>query len=234
MSADPEQSYWYGMSKVASAVSDIFEDAAKWEPIGTKSLSGYERSRVLLNREGRAFRDVAADVGVTDLLDGRAVAFADLFNRGVLDALVANQNQPLLLYENEVEPGRHWAQFKLVGTKSNRSAIGARVTIEFGGHVQSQVVAAGSGFAAQNDRRLHFGLGAAERIDGGGDTGFTRNEFMVKSDYHWAQAAARNVITEVKLGYSDEGSDETYLGISDDDFAVTPDRRYAASQISHD
>lgn len=69
-----------------------------------------------------------------------------------------------------------------------------------------------------------------KNLDGGGDSGFTRNEFMVKSDYHWSLASARNTITEVKLGYSDEGSDETYLGISDDDFARTPNRRYAASQ----
>jgi len=108
---------------------------------------------------------VAAAVGVTDEYDGRAVALVDLFNRGVLDVVVANQNQPALVYKNTVAPGNHWIAFKLVGTRSNRSAIGAEVTLEVGGARQLKVVDGGSGFASQNDRRLHFGLGKAGRVD---------------------------------------------------------------------
>ncbi len=72
--------------------------------------------------------DVAQSVGVTDTSDGRAVALADLWNRGVLDVVVANQNGPLLLYKNTVTPENQWIEFELEGTASNRSAIGAQVT----------------------------------------------------------------------------------------------------------
>src|SRR5438552_3567641 len=107
VSADRDRSYWYAMSKVAGANGNVFEDARNWPAIGSASLSGYERSRVLVNRGLAGWTDVAAAVGVSDEYDGRAVALVDLFNRGVLDVVVASQN----------------------------------------------------------DRRLHFGLGSASRVD---------------------------------------------------------------------
>ncbi len=158
ISADSTRSYWYGMSKIAGAQGNIFEDAKNWPPIGTASLSGYERSRVLLNRGQAGFVDVAQEAGVTDLLDGRGVAMADLFNNGLLDVVVANEKGRALLYRNIANPS-HWVELKLVGTRSNRSAIGAEVTAEIGPGRQRQVVDGGSGFCSQNDRRLHFGLG---------------------------------------------------------------------------
>jgi len=165
VSADRDRSYWYAMSKVAGANGNLFEDTRNWPPIGTASLSGYERSRVLVNQGVAGWVDVAGQVGVTDEYDGRAVALVDLFNRGVLDVVVANQNQPALVYKNTVVPGNHWIAFKLVGTRSNRSAIGAEVTIEAGGLRQLRVIDGGMGFASQNDRRLHFGLGSATLVD---------------------------------------------------------------------
>ncbi|MBK6941795.1 MAG: CRTAC1 family protein [Planctomycetes bacterium] len=170
ISADPKLDYWYAMGKVSSAVGDLFEDATAWPEIGNRSLSGYEVSRVLINtplhKSGRrTFTDVASQTGVTDTLDGRAVAFTDLGNRGQLDVVVANQSARALVYRSELAPGAHWIQFGLRGTRSNRSAIGAAVELEFGGHRQVQVIAAGSGFASQNDRRLHFGLGDAARVE---------------------------------------------------------------------
>src|SRR5213596_220703 len=167
ISADSGRDYWYAMSKIAGAQGNIFEDAKNWPPIGTASLSGYERSRVLLNRGQAGFTDVAQEAGVTDLLDGRAVAMADLFNRGLLDVVIANEKGRALLYRNALPlsrrerglGGEDWIEFKLVGTRSNRSAIGAEVTAEIGPGRQRQVVDGGSGFCSQNDRRLHFGLG---------------------------------------------------------------------------
>jgi len=158
ISADSTRDYWYAMSKIAGAQGNIFEDAKNWPPIGTASLSGYERSRVLLNRGQAGFIDVAPEAGVTDLLDGRGVAMADLFNRGLLDVVVANEKGRALVYKNTANPS-HWIEFKLVATRSNRSAIGAEVTAEIGPGRQRQVVDGGSGFCSQNDRRLHFGLG---------------------------------------------------------------------------
>ena len=158
ISGDSSKSYWYAMSKIAGAQGNIFEDAKNWPAIGTASLSGYERSRVLLNRGEAGFVDVAQEAGVTDRLDGRSVAMADLFNRGLLDVVIANEKGRALLYKNTANPS-HWLELKLVGTRSNRSAIGAEVTAEIGAGRQRQVVDGGSGFCSQNDRRLHFGLG---------------------------------------------------------------------------
>jgi enediyne biosynthesis protein E4 len=108
---------------------------------------------------------VSQTVGASDTYDGRAVALADLGNRGVLDVIVANQGGPALIYRNTVAPGRHWIDVELEGTASNRSAIGARVEVTWGGRTQRQDVLAASGFSAQNQRRLHVGLGGATAVD---------------------------------------------------------------------
>jgi hypothetical protein len=165
ISADRDKSYWYAMSKIAGANARFFEDAATWPSFGTASLSGYEPSRVYFNRGIAGWVDVAAKVGVTDLYDGRAVALADLSNRGALDVIVANQSERPILYRNYPDTTHHWIALQLVGTRSNRSAIGAEVLLEAGGLTQRRVVDGGSGFASQNDRRVHFGLGRREWVD---------------------------------------------------------------------
>src|SRR3954469_25411522 len=136
-----------------------------WPAMKGRSLSGYQHKRVWLNDGSGRFTDVAQVVGVTDTFDGRAVALADLSNRGVLDVIVANQHGPLLIYKNAVQPGRHWIELALEGTASNRSAIGARVEVQWGGKTQVQEGQGGNGFSSQNDRRLHYGLGKATTID---------------------------------------------------------------------
>ncbi|MEO8576368.1 MAG: CRTAC1 family protein [Gemmatimonadales bacterium] len=165
ISADRQKNYWYAMSKIAGANGRLFEDAATWPAFGNLSLSGYEPSRVYINRGVAGWIDVAKNVGATDLYDGRAVALADLSNRGAVDVVVANQNQPAVMYRNYPDSSNHWIGFKLVGTRSNRSAIGAEVLLESGDLKQRRVIDGGSGFASQNDRRLHFGLGLSEWVD---------------------------------------------------------------------
>jgi hypothetical protein len=165
ISADRKKNYWYAMSKIAGANGRFFEDAATWPAFGDASLSGYERSRVYLNRGVAGWVDVAKKVGVTDVYDGRAVALADLSNRGAVDVIVANQNQPAVLYRDYPDSTNHWIAFRLIGTRSNRSAIGAEIVLESGDLRQRRVVDGGSGFASQNDRRLHFGLGTREWVD---------------------------------------------------------------------
>jgi hypothetical protein len=165
ISADSTKNYWYSMSKIAGANARLFEDARTWPAFGNSSLSGYERSRVYLNRGLAGWVDVARSVGVSDTYDGRAVALADLSNHGALDVVVANQNQPAVLYRNHPDSANHWIAFSLIGTSSNRSAIGAEVVVESGGTKQRRVVDGGMGFASQNDRRLHFGLGRTEWVD---------------------------------------------------------------------
>jgi hypothetical protein len=165
ISADRNRSYWYAMSKIAGANARFFEDAATWPAFGNASLSGYEPSRVYINRGVAGWADVAKKVGVTDDYDGRAVALADLSNHGGQDVIVANQNQPAVLYRDYPDSTNHWIAFRLVGTRSNRSAIGAEVVLESGDLTQRRVVDGGSGFASQNDRRVHFGLGTREWVD---------------------------------------------------------------------
>src|ERR1700726_2211614 len=165
ISLDRNRSYWYDFSKVAGGNSSILCDAKNWPAFYARSLAGYQSKRVWLNDGAGRFVDVAPAVGVTDTYDGRALAFADLWNRGVLDVVVANQNGPLLLYKNTVTPENEWVEFELEGTASNRSAIGAQVALFWNGQQQVQEVSGGSGFAAQNQRRLHFGLGKYPQIE---------------------------------------------------------------------
>ena len=159
VSADRNKSYWYDFSKVAGGNSSIIGDAANWPAMEGRSLSGYQQKRVWLNDGAGKFNDVAQAVGATDTYDGRSVALADLWNRGVLDVIVTNQRGPLLIYKNTVVPENKWIDFELEGTASNRSAMGAEVNLFWNGRQQKQTVSGGSGFCAENQRRLHFGLG---------------------------------------------------------------------------
>jgi hypothetical protein len=169
VSAGERSSYWYDFAVIAVGHSQIIGDAANWPAMKGRSLSGYQRKRVWINDGLGRFNEVAQVVGVHDTYDGRAVALADLRNRGTLDVIVANQRGPLLIYQNthlcSPRRGCNWVQFDLEGSRSNRSAIGARVELHWDGRMQVQEVAAATGFSAQNQHRLHFGLGGSTTID---------------------------------------------------------------------
>jgi hypothetical protein len=165
VSLDREKNYWYDYSKVAGGNQAIISDAANWPPLAGRSLSGYQQKRVWLNDGAGSFREVAQLVGVKDVYDGRAVAVGDFTNSGKLDVVVANQKGPLLLYRSMVAPEHNWVAFELEGSASNRSAIGAQARLFWNNQEQVQEVSGGSGFCAQNERRLHFGLGQAKSIE---------------------------------------------------------------------
>jgi len=95
----------------------------------------------------------------------RGCAFGDFDNDGDLDILIMNQNEPPSLLRNDAPPGNHWIKIRLHGTRSNRSAIGARVVVRSGGKAQVQEVMSQSSYVSCNDPRLHFGLGAAEAVE---------------------------------------------------------------------
>jgi hypothetical protein len=92
----------------------------------------------------------------------RGCAFGDFDNDGDIDILIVNLNEPPSLLRNDLGGGNHWLKVKLTGVKSNRSAIGARVTARYGSRIQSQAVMSQSSFYSANDPRLHFGLGSAQ------------------------------------------------------------------------
>ena len=95
----------------------------------------------------------------------RGCAFGDFDNDGDLDILVINMNEPPSLLRNDCDPKQHWIKVKLQGTKSNRSAIGARVVVHYGGRKQAQAVVSQSSYYSCDDSRLHFGLGALTLVD---------------------------------------------------------------------
>lgn len=165
ISADKDRSYWYDFGKIAGGHTAIIDDAKNWPAMRGQSLSGFQQKKVWINDGSGQFKEVAQFVGANDIKDGRSVAFADFSNHGALDVIVANQKGPLLLYKNTVDPTNQWIEFELEGTKSNRSAIGAQVRLYWNGQQQMQEVSGGSGFCAQNQRRLHFGLGKNPKID---------------------------------------------------------------------
>lgn len=174
VSASREESYWYDYSKVAGGHEVVISDAKNWPAMGTRSLAGYQQKKVWINDGAGRFIDVAQMVGASDRYDGRSVALGDFSGQGTLDVVVANQRGPLLFYRNEVAPGRKWIAFSLeggctansaAGTCTNRSAIGAQVQVFWNGQRQIQEVSGGSGFCSQNQRRLHFGLGAGAKVD---------------------------------------------------------------------
>ena len=117
-------------------------------------------------RDG-TFLDISAASGLTQipLACRRGAAFGDINNDGSMDIAISNVGEPPTLLINRSTNANHRVLFKLIGTKSNRAAIGARVTIVAGGVRQFSEVRAGGSYLSQNDLRQHFGLGAATKID---------------------------------------------------------------------
>jgi hypothetical protein len=165
VSADRNKNYWYDFSKITGGNSTIISDAANWPPMEGRSLSGYQQKKVWLNDGSGKFVNVATAVGVNDNNDGRSVALVDLWNRGILEVVVAKQKGPLLVYKKTAATDNKWIDFQLEGSATNRSAIGAQVKLFWNGKQQIQSVSGGSGFCAQNDRRLHFGLGKNPNVE---------------------------------------------------------------------
>jgi hypothetical protein len=76
-----------------------------------------------------------------------------------------NRNEPPSLLRNDAPTGNHWLKVRLEGTRSNRSAIGARVLVHYGGNVQARCVTSQVSYLSVNDPRLHFGLGGVSTAD---------------------------------------------------------------------
>ena len=165
ISAKKGRDYWYDYSKVTGGNSSIISDVKNWPAMEGRSQSGYQKNKIWVNRSGKYFDDAGPYVSDDESFDSRAVVFVDLWNRGVLDVIVANQNNRLLIYKNSVREENSWIEVELKGTRSNASAIGSIVKVYWNGQVQRQVVSGGMGFSSQNQRRLHFGLGTAAKVD---------------------------------------------------------------------
>ncbi len=133
-----------------------------------KTEAGYEQRKVVYRNLGNGrFADITEQLGppVIEPKAGRGAAFGDLDNDGQIDVAIANVNDLPDLYRLNGNKSNHWVTLRLVGTASNRNAIGARVHCVSGGAEQWQEVRGGGSYLSQNDFRIHFGLGSATHVD---------------------------------------------------------------------
>ncbi len=131
------------------------------------SWSGRERDHVFLNLSDGTFADVSQVSGADCIGDGRALAVTDWDDDGRVDFFLKSRTSPrVLFFRNQIEGGGHFLRLDLVGARCNRDAIGARATVELEDRSLVQTVRAGDGYLSQSSKRLHFGLGAAERVRG--------------------------------------------------------------------
>jgi hypothetical protein len=125
------------------------------------------RQPMLLFRNHRdgTFDDVSQALASMPLQSRRGAAFGDINNDGNVDIVVLNVGEPPSLLLNHNDSANQRVLFKLVGTKSNKAAIGARVTVKAGTLVQFSEIRGGASYLSQNDLRLHFGLGANDKMN---------------------------------------------------------------------
>jgi enediyne biosynthesis protein E4 len=129
------------------------------------SSSNYRQPMLLFhNHRDGTFDDFSKTLTDMPLQSRRGAAFGDIDNDGNIDIVVLNVGEPPSLLMNRTVNGNHRVLFKLVGTESNKAAIGARATIKSAGLSQFSEVRGGASYLSQNDLRLHFGLGAAATI----------------------------------------------------------------------
>jgi hypothetical protein len=151
------------------------------------------------------FEDFSAQAGsaISTAAVGRGCAFADLDNDGDIDIVINNLDAPPSVLRNDGGNRNHWLTIKCMGTRSNRSAIGARVRVTANGRSQIDEVMSGSGYYSQNDLRLHFGLGAADRVDlveVAWPSGLSESFRNIAADYLLAIRESEGIVRREKFG----------------------------------
>jgi hypothetical protein len=126
-----------------------------------------QRKLVFLNQRDGTFADVSDSVGpaVAVPQPSRGAAFGDLDNDGRIDVVVENIDGSPMVLHSQGTGSSHWITFQMMGTRSNKLALGAKVRVVAGSFSQSDEVRSGGSYLSQNDLRLHFGLGSATKVD---------------------------------------------------------------------
>ena len=166
ISAGPTDLFAAGKSsEFFSSLSTLdISDANTWPDMRGFSISGYEKDRLFRNDQG-AFQEIASQAGVAHPGDGRGIALADFDADGDVDLFITNCGQTAVLYRNDIGNQKRWLQVQLIGTRSNRDAIGARISVTAGGLRQIREIDGGNGFSSESSRVAHFGLAAADKVD---------------------------------------------------------------------
>ncbi|HEY7516211.1 MAG TPA: CRTAC1 family protein [Vicinamibacteria bacterium] len=166
----------------------------------------YREPRVLYRNLGNGrFEDISARAGAAILEEnlGRGCAFGDFDNDGDVDVIINNLDGPPTLLRNDGGSGNASLLVKCVGTKSNRSAIGARVTVTRGGRRQIREVMSGSSYYSQSDLRLHFGLGraaAADLVEVAWPSGLKESFRDLPASHLFVIQETRGVVEQKRLG----------------------------------
>lgn len=158
--ADFDNDGWPDLAIVTGSVYPEVEAQFKDYPLATPRI-------IFRNLGNGKFEELIEEAGpgIAAPHCSRGCAFGDFDNDGDVDMVVVNLNEPPSLLRNDLTSSGNWLKVFLVGTRSNRSAIGSRVIAKYGGKMQAQAVMAQSSFYSVNDRRLHFGLGPNSTAD---------------------------------------------------------------------
>jgi hypothetical protein len=186
----------------------------KW--FGRRSWHGFERNRQLRNNGDGTFLEMARAAGTDLVTNSRGIAVADFWNRGLLDIAVAASADRHALLRNELSVPRHWLGVELVGTRSNRDAVGARVYARVGRMRQMREIALGDGYGSQNSLRQYFGLGDATTID----------ELVVR----WPRSGVTQTFTHVRADRIVQVTEAAATGAPDSTPLV--EKRYVAASAA--
>jgi enediyne biosynthesis protein E4 len=185
---------------VAPAIEALTSEPKYREPV-----------QLFRNKGDHTFEEIADAAGLNDgpLQSRRGAAFGDMNNDGNVDAVVYNVGGPPSLFINQTRNANHRALFRLVGTKSNRAAIGARMTVYTARMTQIDEVRGGGGYLSSNDQRLHFGLGSEatmKRIEIQWPSGLKEELKNVAGDAIYTIVEGKGISNTVKLPAPGKGN----------------------------
>ncbi len=188
---------------------DTYKTGLYFDPkfFGTRSWHGWERNRHLRAQGDGTFVELGRASGSDLLTNSRGVAAADFWNRGRLDLAISGSTDKHALLKNNNPDKRKFLEVELIGTKSNRDAVGARIVVKAGGKMMTREIAIGDGYGSQNTLRQHFGLGDAAQVDElivkWPRSGMTQKFTNVAANRFLSVTEGTDVLVEKKYGAKD-------------------------------